>query len=51
MRGMNGLAMLASFGAVLLSHVVYAYGPWLEWTPLGGVEINDAGLPWRAGFC
>ena len=21
------------------------YGPWLEWTPLGGVEIDDAGLP------
>ena len=23
----------------------FGYGPWLEWTPLGGVELDDSGLP------
>ena len=23
----------------------FAYGPWLEWTPLGGVKLDDSGLP------
>ena len=22
----------------------FAYGPWLEWTPIGGVELDDSGL-------
>ena len=35
-----------SFVAVVVFvNAAFAYGPWLEWTPLGGVEIDDAGLP------
>ena len=29
---------------VVMASVVFAYGPWLERTPLGGVEIDDTGL-------
>ena len=36
---------LAAVSAFLLSAVAFAYGPWLEWTPLGGVEIDGTGLP------
>ena len=35
--------LLAAF--TLCIRPVLGYGPWLEWTPLGGVEIDDAGLP------
>ena len=34
---------LAAFAVYVCSAL--GYGPWLEWTPLGGVEIDDAGLP------
>lgn len=34
---------LAAFTLYVCSAL--GYGPWLEWTPLGGVEIDDAGLP------
>ena len=35
-----------SFVAVVVFvNAAFAYGPWLEWTPLGGVESDDAGLP------
>lgn len=34
---------LAAFALYVCSAL--GYGPWLEWTPLGGVEIDDAGLP------
>ena len=34
---------LAAFALYACSAL--GYGPWLEWTPLGGVEIDDAGLP------
>ena len=35
--------LLAAF--TLCIRPALGYGPWLEWTPLGGVEIDDAGLP------
>ena len=35
--------LLAAF--TLCIRPVLGYGPWLEWTPLGGAEIDDAGLP------
>ena len=30
--------------ALLPCVAVFGYGPWLEWTPLGGVELDDSGL-------
>ena len=36
------LILLAAFAVGM--HCAFAYGPWLEWTPLGGVEIDDTGL-------
>ena len=41
---MNRLAVLLAAFALCIRPTL-GYGPWLEWTPLGGVEINDAGLP------
>ena len=35
--------LLAAF--TLCIRPALGYGPWLEWTPLGGEEIDDAGLP------
>ena len=39
----SGVILLAAFAASV--RCVFAYGPWLEWTPLGGVELDDSGLP------
>ena len=40
---MNRLAILmAALAACAQS--TFGYGPWLEWTPLGGVELDDSGL-------
>ena len=41
---MNRSAVLLAAFALCIRPTL-GYGPWLEWTPLGGVEINDAGLP------
>ena len=43
----NILGKLRVFGTILvamLAQVVFGYGPWLELTPLGGVELDDSGL-------
>ena len=29
---------------VVCMRCAFAYGPWLEWTPIGGVELDDSGL-------
>ena len=38
----GSLILLATFAASV--RCAFAYGPWLEWTPLGGVELDDLGL-------
>ena len=40
----NKLTILLAASATCV-RCAFGYGPWLEWTPLGGVEIDDAGLP------
>ena len=40
---MNRLAILMPAFAACI-RCVFGYGPWLEWTPLGGVELDDSGL-------
>ena len=37
----RAIAILAFVGCM---RCAFAYGPWLEWTPIGGVELDDSGL-------
>ena len=39
----GSVILLATLAASMRG--AFAYGPWLERTPLGGVEIDDTGLP------
>lgn len=41
--------MLKRHAIIILAFVgcmrfAFGYGPWLEWTPIGGVELDDSGL-------
>ena len=35
----------AAVAFVASAQCAFGYGPWLEWTPLGGVALDDSGLP------
>lgn len=40
----RGCLIAFSLIVQLMCTAAFGYGPWLEWTPLGGVELDESGL-------